>query len=86
MQSGQQYQSATSFGLWLTVQEFKTPLCLWKEWCSFGNDKVTDYRCNRSERGNWFSAPYLDQLWSSTITECVMGAFSLPGEEVMKAS
>jgi len=35
---------------------------LWKEVCRFGNDKVTDYRCNRSERGSWFSAPYLDQL------------------------
>lgn len=55
--------------------------------CSFGNDKVTDFRSNESERGSWFSAPYLDQLWSSTITECVMGAFSLRREqEVMKAS
>jgi hypothetical protein len=55
--------------------------------CSFGNDKVIDFRSNESERGSWFSAPYLDKLWSSTITEYVMGAFSLSREkEVMNTS
>jgi len=30
----------------------KVALYLWKEVCSFGNDKATDYRCNRSKRGS----------------------------------
>lgn len=85
MQSGQHYQLAMSSGLWLTLRELKQLRCIYGRKCAVLGIRW-HYRCNRSERGRWFSASYWDQLWSSTITECVLGAFALPGElEVRKA-